>query len=107
MSQHLTREEIDRYTARSGSADEILRIAAHLEDCSDCRDAVAAIVDPGTGERPHRWASRDAKITARVPLSELPREDKSYEPGRHSILPWVLIAILVIAIAVVISAMQH
>jgi anti-sigma factor RsiW len=104
LSQHLTREQIDRYTTRTGTADEILTIASHLEECPECRDAVAAIVDPGTSERPHRWPSRNAQITARATAAEQPERDM---PPRFSILPWVLLAILVIALAVIISAMRH
>ena len=53
MTQHLTREAIERYVARRGEVDEILAAAEHLDVCFDCRDVAAAMVDDGTGERPH------------------------------------------------------
>ena len=51
--RHLTPDEIERYASRSGSVDEILSAAEHLEACDACRDRAAAILDPGTGEVPH------------------------------------------------------
>ncbi|MEA2325916.1 MAG: hypothetical protein QOE68_875 [Thermoanaerobaculia bacterium] len=53
VSEHLTKQQIERYIARKGSADEILAAAQHLEDCFECRDKTAALVDDGSGDRPH------------------------------------------------------
>jgi len=54
MSGHLSRAAIESYVARRGEVDEILAAAEHLDVCFDCRDVAAALVDDGTGERPHR-----------------------------------------------------
>ncbi len=48
MNRHLTVAEIEQYVTRSGSVDEIIAIAEHLESCFECRDRAVAIVDPGT-----------------------------------------------------------
>jgi len=47
VSNHLTREQIERYVERTGNVDELLAVAEHLDDCFDCRDFAAEVVDPG------------------------------------------------------------
>jgi len=54
VSNHLTREQIERYVQRSGNVDELLAVAEHLDDCFDCRDAAAAMADPGDDTMPPR-----------------------------------------------------
>jgi predicted anti-sigma-YlaC factor YlaD len=54
VSTHLTREQIERYVARSGDVDELLAVAEHLEECFDCRDTAAALADPGDESMPAR-----------------------------------------------------
>lgn len=55
---HLTQDEIERYVRRSATVDEIIAFAEHLEDCSECRDRAAALVDNGTGEIMHTsWSA--------------------------------------------------
>jgi hypothetical protein len=93
LQEHLTNEQIDRYVARTGDADEIIAIAEHLDACFDCRDRVAAIVDPGTGERPHRGAAT-RRSSGRVFLKRDPAK-----PSRATgLVPWILAAIIVAVI---------
>jgi len=62
VSNHLTREQIERYAARSGDVDELLAVAEHLEDCFDCRDFAAEVVDPGRSVIP---STRSPKMPRR------------------------------------------
>lgn len=82
MSEHLTREQIERYVARRAGVDEILATAEHLDECFDCRDRAAALVDDGSGDLGHVRPKRSA-------------------PARQvrSLLPWV-IGVVVLAAAV-------
>ena len=47
MREHLTLEQIERYVLRSGTVDELLDVAEHLDACDECRDRAAAVADPG------------------------------------------------------------
>jgi hypothetical protein len=85
VTRHLTPEEIDRYVSRKAPVDEILFAAEHLDGCFDCRDRAAALVDDGTGDRPHGRGRRSNVIEA------LPR--------RHRVLLWSIVAVIVVAIA--------
>ena len=96
VTDHLTDAQISRYVERRGDADEILASAAHLDHCWECRDRAAALVDDGTGERPHSVGSHDRSRT-RVPEDE----------ARFRYLPWaILIAIAVVAIAIALLAQK-
>lgn len=86
MTRHLTQDEIDRYVSRTAPVDEILFAAEHLDVCFDCRDRAAALVDDGTGDRPHGRARRNA-LSAPV-------------PRKHRVLFWTAIGIVVIVVAV-------
>jgi hypothetical protein len=91
--EHLSNEQIQRYVTRTGDADEIIAIAEHLDACFDCRDRVAAIVDPGTGERPHRGSTR-RRISGRISLS-----GATATPSRAAgLVPWIIAAVIVAAI---------
>jgi hypothetical protein len=100
LSEHLTQEQIERYVARSGGADEILSVAEHLDECYDCRDRMAAVVDPGTGERPHRWPSRRMTTRSSGRVSAL--QDSATPSRLGRLLPWLIIAILLAAVIVAI-----
>jgi hypothetical protein len=98
LSEHLTQEQIEHYVSRRGGADEILSVAEHLDECYDCRDRMAAIVDPGTGERPHRGPSRRRSTRSSGRVSAL---QDSGPPSRFGgLLLWLIIAILAAAIVV-------
>ena len=86
MTHHLSQEEIDRYVSRKAPVDEILAAAEHLDGCFDCRDRAAALVDDGTGDRPHGRARRNALAP---PV-----------PRHHRALLWTIVAVVVIAVAV-------
>lgn len=62
MSNHLTREQIERYVERSGNVDDLLAVAEHLDDCIHCRDFAAEVVDPGQSVIP---SSRSPKSPRR------------------------------------------
>jgi len=85
MTRHLTQDEIDRYVSRKAPVDEILFAAEHLDGCFDCRDRAAALVDDGTGDRPHGRTRRNALST---PV-----------PQKHRVLFWAVIGIVVIVVA--------
>ena len=87
MTRHLTPEEIDRYVSRMAPVDEILAAAEHLDICFDCRDRAAALVDDGTGDRPH---GRVRRVTLNQPM-----------PRRHRAVLWAIVALVIVAIAVV------
>jgi predicted anti-sigma-YlaC factor YlaD len=89
--EHLTREQIDRYASRRAGVDEILAIANHLDNCDQCRDLAAALIDDGSGSRSHT-----RKLVPAPPIAEPP------PPSRLSITTLVLIAIAVIALVVAI-----
>ena len=86
MTHHLSQEEIDRYVSRKAPVDEILAAAEHLDGCFDCRDRAAALVDDGTGDRPH------GRVRRAITSQALPRH--------HRVLLWSVIAIVVVAVAV-------
>ena len=87
MTRHLTQDEIDRYVSRKAPVDEILAAAEHLDGCFDCRDRAAALVDDGTGDRPHgRARGRRAMLSPPV-------------PRRHRVLFWAFIGIVVVVVA--------
>ena len=86
MTHHLSQDEIDRYVSRKAPVDEILAAAEHLDGCFDCRDRAAALVDDGTGDRPH---GRVRRAIASQPL-----------PAHHRVLFWSVIAVVVVAVAV-------
>ena len=95
MTEHLSDADIVLYVERRGDADSILAIAQHLDQCWDCRDRTAAIVDDGADDRPHVGGAHD---NARTPLPD--------QRSRFRYLPWailVAIAIVVIAIAIRVS----
>jgi len=85
VTRHLTQEEIDRYVSRNAPVDEILFAAEHLDVCFDCRDRAAALVDDGTGDRPH---GRGCRSNAAEVV-----------PTRHRVLFWTVMALIVVAIA--------
>jgi type VI protein secretion system component VasF len=87
LTHHLSQDEIDRYVSRKAPVDEILAAAEHLDGCFDCRDRAAALVDDGTGDRPHGRVRR--VIGASQAL-----------PRRHRVLLWSVIAVVVVAVAV-------
>jgi predicted anti-sigma-YlaC factor YlaD len=89
--EHLTREQIDRYASRRAGVDEILAIANHLDNCDDCRDRAAALIDDGTGSRSHT-----RKLVPAPPIEEPPR------PSRLNLTTIVLIAIAIVALIVAI-----
>jgi len=92
MSDHLSDAQIARYVERKGDADEILDAAQHLDHCWDCRDRTAALVDDGTGDRPHREGAHNAGLSRRD-------DEKPF-----GILPWAILigtAIAAIVIALV------
>jgi hypothetical protein len=86
MSRHLTQDEIERYVSRKAPVDDILAAAEHLDDCFDCRDRAAALVDDGSMDRPH------ARVRRFVSLPPLRR--------RHRVLLWAAVGVAVVAIAV-------
>ena len=86
MTHHLSQEEIDRYVSRKAPVDEILAAAEHLDGCFDCRDRAAALVDDGTGDRPH------GRVRRAIASQALPRH--------HRVLLWSVIAVVVVAVAV-------
>ena len=85
MADHLTPAQIERYVSRRAPVDEILSAAQHLDECFDCRDRAAALVDPGTGELGH----------TRHRMTTLERR-----MARKSLLPWVVGGIVVLAVVV-------
>jgi hypothetical protein len=85
LTRHLTQDEIDRYVSRKAPVDEILFAAEHLDGCFDCRDRAAALVDDGTGDRPH----------GRRPAFLQPT------PRTHRVLFWTVMAIVVVTVAVI------
>lgn len=87
MTHHLSQDEIDRYVSRKAPVDEILAAAEHLDGCFDCRDRAAALVDDGTGDRPHGSVRRRAALAP--PL-----------PRHHRVLFWSVIALVVVVVAV-------
>ena len=86
---HLTPEQIARYASRSGDVDEILDVAQHLENCSECRDAAAAIIDMNEDSGARRvWPRRTSG----------PRP--AYKPDDANLLIWLAAGIvLFLAIA--------
>ena len=86
MTHHLSQDEIDRYVSRKAPVDEILAAAEHLDGCFDCRDRAAALVDDGTGDRPH------GRLRRAIAVQPLPRH--------HRVLLWSVIAVVVVAVAV-------
>jgi hypothetical protein len=86
MTRHLTQDEIDRYVNRKAPVDEILAAAEHLDGCFDCRDRAAALVDDGTGDRPHGHTRRN------ILSQPIPR--------KHRVLFWTVMGIVVIVVAV-------
>jgi hypothetical protein len=93
---HLTREEIELYVSRHASVDDLLAIAQHLDECFECRDRAAAVVDPGKGELSHT-----RKIVAAPPPAR-PRP----RIGRW-LLPWLFaLAAIALAIWLATSAMR-
>lgn len=91
MTEHLTREAIERYVARRGQVDEILAAAEHLDVCFDCRDIAAAMVDDGTGEIPH----------VRVGLASFVRRQAS-----RSSVPWVFAGVVLVLVIVLVLLFQ-
>ena len=87
MTHHLSQDEIDRYVSRKAPVDEILAAAEHLDGCFDCRDRAAALVDDGTGDRPHGRA-RGRRTMLSPPV-----------PRRHRVLFWTVIAVVIVAVA--------
>jgi anti-sigma factor RsiW len=77
VTAHLTDEQLARYVARKGDADEILAVAQHLEDCWECRDRTAAMVDDGASDRPHHHSAearaRGGEVKPEGPLRRLLR----------------------------------
>ena len=100
--EHLSNEQIQRYVTRTGDADEIIAIAEHLDACFDCRDRVAAIVDPGTGERPHRVGKR-RRISGRISLTGAAANAPSRAAG---LVPWIIAAVIVAAIVLALLIMR-
>jgi anti-sigma factor ChrR (cupin superfamily) len=98
LQEHLSKEQIDRYVARSGDADEIIAIAEHLDACFDCRDRVAAIVDPGTGERPHHGPT-SGRTSGRVSAMR----DTAERSRAKGLVPWIIVAIIVAAIVLALA----
>ncbi|MBV9493625.1 MAG: hypothetical protein JOZ54_05230 [Acidobacteria bacterium] len=95
---HLTQEEIELYVSRHASVDELLAIAQHLDDCYECRDRAAAVVDSGKGEISH--TRRGKMISAPPPAA--PRK----RIGRW-VLPWLFAAAAIgLAIWLLVSAMR-
>jgi len=95
VSDHLSDAQIARYVERRGNADEILDIAAHLDHCWECRDRTAALVDDGTGDRPHRAGAHSA--------GRSPHDD--VKP--FGFLPWaILIGTAVAAIVIAVLAQR-
>jgi len=86
MTRHLTQDEIDRYVSRKAPVDEILAAAEHLDGCFDCRDRAAALVDDGSGDRPHGRARRISLVQP--------------TPRRYRVLFWALIGVVVVVVAV-------
>jgi len=86
MTRHLSQDEIDRYVSRKAPVDEILFAAEHLDGCFDCRDRAAALVDDGTGDRPH---GRTRRNMLAQPV-----------PRKHRVLFWTVMGIVVIVVAV-------
>jgi len=85
VAQHLTQAQIDGYVSRKAPVDDILLAAHHLDECADCRDRAAAIVDDGSARRMIRNTSL-AKPMA----------------GAHRVMIWTIVGILVVAVAVVV-----
>lgn len=85
MTRHLTQEEIDRYVSRKAAVDEILAAAEHLDGCFDCRDRAAALVDDGSGDRPHGRVRRMALVQP--------------TPRRYRVLFWMVIGVVVVVVA--------
>lgn len=86
MTDHLSREAIERYVARRGPVDEILAAAEHLDVCFDCRDVAAAMVDDGSGEIPH----------VRERMTSFARRQST-----RTLVPWILgglVLIIVVAL---------
>jgi len=86
VSEHLTQAQIERYVARSAPVDEILAIGQHLDQCFACRDRAAAIVDPGTNELSHVRHPRGGAPAAPAQTRRAAR-----------LLPWILLAIGIVA----------
>jgi len=86
MTRHLSQDEIDRYVSRKAPVDEILAAAEHLDGCFDCRDRAAALVDDGSGDRPHGRTRRNA-LSPPVPRS-------------YRLLFWTVMAIVVVVVVV-------
>ncbi len=78
--------EIEQYVTRSGSVDEIIAIAEHLEACFECRDRAVAIVDPGTTAHELRQP-------------ELPRE-RRWTLTTGVVVTCIAVVVIVIAILV-------
>ena len=89
--QHLSREAIERYVARRGKVDEILAAAEHLEVCFDCRDIATAIVDDGTGERPH----------VRNSVTSFVRRQAS-----RTLVPWIFAMIVIVIVVALVLLLQ-
>ena len=89
LDDHLSDAQIERYVSRRAAVDELLETAQHLEKCWRCRDAAAALVDPGDSEVSH--------------VRKL--DDSGSGPRRRPSSPtwplWIVIAILLVAIGAV------
>jgi len=84
VAPHLTQEQIDGYVYRKASVDDILLAAQHLDECADCRDRAAAIVDDGSARR---MIKRQSLVS---PM-----------PGKHRVMIWVIVGVLVVAVTIV------
>jgi len=82
--------QIQDYVSRSAPVDEILAVAQHLNECWECRDRAAALVDPGGDISHTRPASG--------PITQQPR------PTKRELGPW-LIAMALLAAVVTIALM--
>jgi hypothetical protein len=93
VTDHLSDSQISRYVERKGDADEILDAAQHLDQCWECRDRTAAMVDDGAGDRPHRAGAHD---DARLRTGD--------DESRFRVLPWAIL--ITIAIAAIVIAIR-
>jgi hypothetical protein len=93
VSAHLTERQIESYVSRRAGVDEILAVAQHLDECDDCRDKAAALVDPGTDDIPHT-GGRFAQTF-----------DSVIRPGnqRGRMLLWIIAGVMVLVVVVLMT----
>jgi hypothetical protein len=90
LTEHLSDAQIERYVTRRATVDELLDAAEHLDDCFECRDRAAALVDPGSGEISHTRKRRTSG----------PRAVVSESSSMRTLIPAAAVVLLIVLLLV-------